>query len=37
MRYNLSQKIKASDILNTRSKKEIADIIYFLGEESVPG
>ena len=33
MRYNLSQKIKASDILNTRSKKEIADIIYFFGEE----
>ena len=33
MRYDLSQKIKASDILNTKSKKEIADIIYLYGEE----
>ena len=33
MRYDLSQNYKASDILNTKSKKEIADIIYMYGEE----
>ena len=33
MRYNLSQNFKASDFLNSRSKKEIADIIYLYGEE----
>ena len=33
MRYDLSQEFKASDILNTASKKEIAEIIYVYGEE----
>ena len=33
MRYDLSQKFKASDILNTFRQKEIADIIYHYGEE----
>ena len=33
MRYDLSQKYKASDILNTTSRKKIADIIYQYGEE----
>ena len=33
MRYDLSQEFKASDILNTASKKEIAEIIYAYGEE----
>ena len=33
MRYDLSQNYKASDILNTLSKKKIADIIYMYGEE----
>lgn len=33
MRYDLSQKFKASDIINTTPQKEIADIIYRYGEE----
>ena len=33
MRYDLSQDLKASDILNTKSKEEIAEIIYMYGEE----
>ena len=33
MRYDLSQDYKAYDILNTFSKKKIADIIYTYGEE----
>ena len=33
MRYDISQDYKASDILNTLSKKKIADIIYMYGEE----
>ena len=33
MRYDLSQGLKASDILNTKSKEEIAEIIYMYGEE----
>ena len=33
MRYDLSQDYKASDILNTLSKKKIADIIFMYGEE----
>ena len=33
MRYDLSQKFKASDILNTTPQKEIADIIYHYGGE----
>ena len=30
MRYDLSQEFKAIDLLNFKSKKEIADIIYFM-------
>ena len=33
MRYDLSQEFKAIDLLNFKSKKEIADIIYLYGEE----
>ncbi len=33
MRYNLFQKIKATDILNKYSEKKLADVIYFNGEE----
>ena len=33
MRYDLSQRIRASDILNNTPRKEIADIIYNYGEE----
>ena len=33
MRFDLSQNFKANDLLNTKSKKEIADIIFKYSEE----
>jgi len=33
MRFDLSQKFKANDILNTKSKKEIADVIFKYSDE----
>ena len=33
MRFDLSQNFKAADLLNTKSKKEIADIIFKYSEE----